>query len=171
MWKHEFVHFHSFEPLSLAEATTALLSVMIKYRRFITLSYHCLCLGSWRNEIEVFIVAAVSEAIAHTYTACESWKLFSCGVWSVYASFPLCVSCIEWLYVCVARGFTSTSLYPLCKNVQNVSYVLFSLLSLSTPCSYPSTTPLPLWPSISIHIMGMHLIINGGACLYGSLPR
>jgi hypothetical protein len=69
-------------------------------------------LGSGRREIEEFIVVAASEAIAHTFTACESRKLFACGVWSVFASSSTCVSYIEWMYVFVAWGFTSTSLYP-----------------------------------------------------------
>jgi hypothetical protein len=91
-----------------------------------TFAYHCLSLGSGRGEIEVFIVAAVLEAIAHTYTACGSRKLFLCGVWSVYASSPTCASCIEWVYVCVARSFTSTSLYPLPKSL----FVHFSISPL-----------------------------------------
>ena len=77
--------------------------------------------GSKGADLDEVIVAAASEAVAHTYTTC----LLSCGVWSAYGSPIACASWIERLNVREARGFTSTSLLHLHKSQFVLFFVLF----------------------------------------------
>ena len=60
-------------------------------------------------------------------------KLFLCGVWSVYASSPTCAFCIEWVYVCVASGFTATSLYPFLFHLWVRLSLQYCVLTMSMP--------------------------------------
>ena len=71
-------------------------------------------------------------------------------------SSPTCASCVEWVYVCAARGFTSTSLYPLIKSL----FVHFSISPLGQVIS----------PVLCYNHVCVYVVLCVSVCMCGGAP-